>query len=77
MFYGFCLAAGLAGGALHFLSDQQFHWPGSALIWVSGLILLGYGLIRDIYLLRTCPCDEAAKDFLHGDAEIDFVILLK
>lgn len=61
MFYGLCFALGLAGGALHFLVDYRLNWPGSSLLWVGGLILLGYGLIRDIYLLRTCPCDEASK----------------
>lgn len=58
MLYAFCLLTAVTGGILHYTVDQSFRWPGAALIWSGGLILLIYGMIRDLYLLRTCPCEE-------------------
>ena len=46
---------------MHFLLDEKLQWQGAKFLWIGGLVLLGYGLVRDVYLLRTCPCDEAAK----------------
>lgn len=56
LFYTFSLLGALADGP-YFRLDRQLHWPGASLIWVAGLILLCYGLVRDVYLLRSCPCE--------------------
>lgn len=56
--YTLCFLTALTGGVLHFTLERSFLWPGASLIWAGGLVLLIYGMIRDIYLLRSCPCEK-------------------
>lgn len=58
LIYTLCFVAALTGGIVHFTVEHAFLWPGASLIWGGGLILLVYGMLRDIYLLRACPCQE-------------------
>jgi hypothetical protein len=58
MFYLICGLIGLAGLVSHFQLEASFTFEGATLFWGSGLVLLGYGLVRDIYLLAACPCEK-------------------
>jgi hypothetical protein len=58
MFYLFCAALGVVGTVAHFQSSLSWAFDGAVLFWGSGIVLLGYGLIRDLYLLKACPCEK-------------------
>lgn len=55
-FYLFCAATTVTGGMLWSQDCSTLTYPAAVFIWASGLLLLCYGLVRDLYLLRTCPC---------------------
>ncbi len=51
----------MAGVAIWSQGLGQVTYPAAAYIWAAGLVLLLYGFVRDLYLLRQCRCEEAEQ----------------
>lgn len=62
MFYWMCTLLGLSGVGMWAGVSATVTWPAAALIWGAGVLLLAYGLLRDLYLLRQCRCEQAREE---------------